>query len=67
MEQLIQDVEETIKEGVEIIRSNINELAEKYAETYVSSYLGLSDGDSAKQRTKDQYIAHFIELIFIKI
>lgn len=67
MEQLIKDVEEVVKEGVEIIRSNINELAEKYAETYVSSYLGLSDGDPAKQRTKEQYIGHFLELIFKKI
>lgn len=67
MEQLIQDVEEAMKEGVEIIRSNINELAEKYAETYVSSYLGLADGDPVKQRTKDQYIGLFIEIILKKI
>lgn len=62
MEHLIENVRENVKGCKDLVKMQITDLAEKYAEVYVSSTLGLVDGeDEQKQSIKNQYIEAFCE------
>jgi hypothetical protein len=62
MDHLTENVKESVKGCKSIVNMHVADLAEKYAEVYVSSTLGLVDGeDSQKQSIKNQYIEAFYE------
>jgi len=62
MEHLIENVKDSVRGCKSLVSMQITDLAEKYAEVYVSSTLGLVDGeDEQKQSIKNQYIEAFEE------
>ena len=61
MEHLQLDIQSKINKSIKDIRGSIYEQAEKNAEIYVSSTLGLED--DVKASIKNQYIEHFIESV----
>lgn len=62
MEHLIEDVKKNARGCNDLVKMHITDLAEKHAEVYVSSTLGLVDGeDEQKQNIKNQYIEAFYE------
>ena len=56
---LQDDVRQKVRGCIDIIRLSVVELAERHAEVYVSSTLGLSDDEDRKKFIKDTYIEEF--------
>lgn len=59
METLEQNIRRQVRSCLNAMKSHINQLAEQHAEVYVSSTLGLEEGEE-KENTKKQYIEEFV-------
>lgn len=56
------DILEAVKRTKGFVRDRVIEYAEQSAEVYVSSTMGLEDGEE-KQRIKNEYIEEFTNLM----